>query len=89
MMPQNTPRPCNAALRASWPGAIGKHCGFIADDQLIKQMRLGDTGRSQSQTPDQAAALIDAEVDFVAKVPVFAPPGPIRLGIFRRGRNLL
>ena len=39
-------------------GAIGKHRSLIAADHLLKQMRLGDAGRGQSQTPDQVAALI-------------------------------
>src|SRR4030042_2322084 len=62
-------------------GPTGKNRGFIADDHLLEQMRLGATGRGQSQTPEQAAALVHREVDFVAKVPVFAPAGPIRLGV--------
>ena len=39
-------------------GAIGKHRGFVADDHPLKQIRLGGSGRNQSQTPQQAAALI-------------------------------
>ena len=62
-------------------GSIGKHRGFVADDHLLKQIRLGGSGRSQSQTPDQAAALIHGEMDFVAKVPILAPAGPVRLGV--------
>src|SRR5665647_3522332 len=62
-------------------GPIGKHRGFVADDHPLKQIRLGGSGRSQSQTPDQAAALIHREMDLVAKVPVFTPAGPIRLGV--------
>ena len=62
-------------------GSIGKHRSFIAPDHLFEPIRLGDAGRGQSQMPDQAAALIHAEVDFVAKVPVFAAAGPIRVGV--------
>ena len=50
-------------------GSIGKDRSFIAPDHLFEPMRLGDAGRSQSQMPDQAAALIHGEVDFVAEVP--------------------
>jgi len=42
--------------------AIGKYRRLIADHHRLKQMRLGDTGRGQGQTSDQAAALINAEV---------------------------
>src|SRR5512137_1409628 len=62
-------------------GSIGKHRRFIAPDHLFESMRLGDAGRGQSQMPDQAAALIHAEVDLVTKVPVFASAGPIRVGV--------
>lgn len=62
-------------------GSISKHRRFIAPDHLLEQVRLRHAGRSQSQTSDEAAALIDTEVDLVAKVPVLAPAGPIRLGV--------
>ncbi len=61
-------------------GPIGKHRGFVAHDHLLTQARLGDAGRSQSRTPQPAAALIYRKVRFVAEVPVFAPAGPIRFG---------
>src|SRR3989339_1768282 len=62
-------------------GSIVKHCGFVANDQIIKQMRFRGSGRSQSQTPQQGAALIHREVDFVAKVPILAPAGPVRIRV--------
>jgi len=62
-------------------GAIGKYRGFITYDHLLKQARLGGAGPGQSQTPQQIATLIHGKVHFIAKVPVFAPAGPIRLGI--------
>ena len=62
-------------------GAIGKHCGFVPDDHPLEPMRLGGSGRSQSLAPQQAAALIHREVDFVAKVPVLAPVGPVRIEV--------
>jgi hypothetical protein len=46
-------------------GPIGKHRGFVTDDHLLKQTRLGNAGRSQSQTPEQAAALIHGEMNFI------------------------
>ena len=62
-------------------GGIGKHRRLIADDHFLKHIRVGEVGPRQGQTPDQAAALVYAEMGFVTKVPVFAPTGPFRLGI--------
>jgi hypothetical protein len=78
---ENPPTPQRLLAGIFGIGSIGKHCRLIADDHILKQMRLGNVGRGQSQTTEQAAPLIDTEVDFVAKVPVFAPAGPIRLGV--------
>src|SRR4030042_5835760 len=39
-------------------GTIGKHRSLIADDHLLKLIRLGKVGPRQRQTPDQAAAFI-------------------------------
>jgi hypothetical protein len=62
-------------------GAIGNYRGFITYDHLLKQARLGSAGPGQSQMPQPIAALIHGKVHIVAKVPVFAPAGPIRVGI--------
>ena len=72
MMPQNTPASQRLLAGIFDIGFIGRHCGFIAPDHLFEPMRLGDAGHGQSQMSAQTAALIHGEVDFVAKVPVFA-----------------
>ena len=79
---ENPPAPQRLLAGIFGIGSIGKHCGLIADDHILKQMRLRNIGCGQSQTSEQAAPLIDTEMDFIAKMPVFASAGPIRLRIW-------